>query len=158
MLDQRCIPLAELEITAGAKLHFWAARGPSVSPTSGRMIEEKLHKFSSVKLNVFYTKKFTKLFLLEKSCKRSCILQQKPCHVLQQYAAKGVGKWCFAFYHQRSSLCCNNQVVGNCVNTDFWLHKIRRELRHSLEKKFPWAGKTRNSHRFYCKKDPLNTH
>ena len=96
--------------------------------------------------------------MLEKSCKRSCILQQKLCHVLQQYAAKGVGKWCFAFYHQRSSMCCNNQVVGNCVNTDFWFHKItreshhKRELRHSLEKKFPWVGKTRSSNRFYCKK------
>ena len=30
ILDQRCLPLAEFEITAGAKLHFWAARGPSV--------------------------------------------------------------------------------------------------------------------------------
>ena len=28
----------------------------------------------------------------------------------------------------------------------------KRELRHSLEKKFPWVGKTRNSPRFYCKK------
>ena len=34
ILDQRCIPLAELEITAGAKLHFWAACGPSVSKSS----------------------------------------------------------------------------------------------------------------------------
>ena len=30
ILDQGCIPLAELEITVGAKLHFWAACGPSV--------------------------------------------------------------------------------------------------------------------------------
>ena len=102
--------------------------------------------------------------MLEKSCKRSCILQQKLCHVLQQYAAKGVGKWCFAFYHQRSSLCCNNQVVGNCVNTDFWLHKItreshhKRELRHSLKKSFPGLVKRATHTDFIAKKELLNTH
>ena len=47
----------------------------------------------------------------------------------------------------------------SCLNTDFWLDKIRRESRHTPElrhllckRSLTWAGKTRNMYRFCRKK------
>ena len=75
-------------------------------------------------------------------------------------AAKRVEKRCCAFYHPHSNLSRKKmKVAASCVNTDFWLDKLRGS--HPIQGSYvtccktSLAGKTRNTYRGLLQKVEL---
>ena len=101
------------------------------------------------------TKKFSS-FCLKSHSKEAVSCGKTMLHVLQQYAAKGAGKWCFAFYHPRSRLLIRLLEIAWILTSDCIKlrgnHAISGSYVTRCKRSSSWVGKTRNTYRLYCKK------
>ena len=96
--------------------------------------------------------------------KKLSLAAKNVLHVLQQYAAQGVEKWCFAFITRVQACVATVRLLEIAWILSSDCIKLRGNHARSgsyvtrCKTSSPWVGKTRNTYRFYSKKNLLNTH